>query len=140
MEIGTIDQANREGKPEGDSADAIRVRFTLFDDLPEDRREAAIALGVEAYGAISEIDEKARTEGGEAFDQNAAKYGLKIANQMPEPADVKALEKKSTTTLEEYIFKLKQVVGDDFFNILDTYLSKDNKLKNPPMTREGVQQ
>jgi len=114
-EIGTIDDADREVAAAGESTGAIRVRFTLFDDLSEDRREAAIALGVEANRAIWEIEKKARAEG-------------------------EASEKKSATTLEEYIFKLKQVVGDEFFNNLDTYLSKENKLRNPPLVREEVQQ
>src|ERR1035438_5887492 len=115
MYIGQIDEANRRIAAKSDSADAKPEQFPLFRGLPEDREEAAFALGVEANRAIWEIDKKAGTEGD-------------------------APGKKSATTLEEYIFKLKQVVGDDFFNILDTYLSKDNKLKNPPMTREGVQQ
>jgi hypothetical protein len=140
MYIGRINEGNRRIAAESDSADAKPERFILFDDLPKDRREAAFALGVEANRVISEIDEKARTEAGDYFSQNAAKYGLKIANQMPESTEVQALEKKSATTLEEYILKLRQVVGDDFFNNLDTYLSKENKLKNPPLVREGVQQ
>ena len=136
--IGQIDEDNRRAAAANESGGTKQERFVLFDDLPEDRREAAFALGVEANRAIWELDDKARTEAGEFFDQNAAKYGVKIANEMPPPPEVEALEKKSRATVEEYIFKLKQVVGDDFFNNLDTYLSKENKTKGCIILQPGA--
>jgi len=127
--IGQIDEGNRRAAAEDESEGTKPERFPLFNDLPEDRREAAFALGVEANRAIWEIDERARTEAAKFFDQNIVKYGYRTALKMPDPPEVKALEMKRETTLEEYIFKLKQVVGDDFFSNLDTYLSKENKIK-----------
>lgn len=107
MYIGQIDSQNKRAAAESESGSTKPERFVLFDHLPEDRRQAAFALGVEANRAISEIDERARTEG----DGSGG---------------------KSATTLEEYIFKLKQVTGDEFFTNFDTYLSKKNKTIDVP--------
>jgi hypothetical protein len=128
--IGLIDEGNRRAAAENESGGTKPERFVLFDDLPEDRREAAFALGVEANRAIRESYEQFGTKCDDFVNQNTAKYGYKVASRMPASPEVEALWKKRGTTIEEYIFKLKRVVGDDFFSNLDTYLSKENKTKN----------
>ncbi|MGD0902418.1 MAG: hypothetical protein ABR924_05680 [Terracidiphilus sp.] len=136
--IGQIDEGNRRAAAEDESEGTKPERFPLFNDLPEDRREAAFALGVEANRAIWELDQKATEEATKFSDQYIVKYGYRTALKMPVPPEVKALEMKRETTLEEYILKLKQVVGDDFFSNLDTYLSKENKTKGCIMLQPGA--
>jgi hypothetical protein len=136
--IGLIDEGNRRAAAENESGGTKPERFVLFDDLPEDRREAAFALGVEANRAIRESYEQFGTKCDDFVNQNTAKYGYKVASRMPASPEVEALWKKRGTTIEEYIFKLKRVVGDDFFSNLDTYLSKENKTKGFEMLQPSA--
>jgi len=139
--IGQIDERNRRAAAESESGGTKPERFVLFDDLPEDRREAAFALGVEANRAIWESYEQYSTKRAEFTDQSIAKYGSKVGYRIPPSPEIEALWKKRGTIIEEYIFKLKQVVGDDFFSILDTYLSKGNKTAYPlPASAPTAQQ
>jgi hypothetical protein len=139
--IGQIDEGNRRTAAKSEGAGTTPEQFPLFRDLPEDRREAAFALGVEANRAIRESYQQYSTKRAEFTDHNMAKYGSKVGYAMLPSPDIEALWKKRGTIIEEYIFKLKQVVGDDFFSNLDTYLSKGNKTAYPlPASAPTAQQ
>jgi len=139
-QVGWIDDHNK-GVAEGKWGTGVDLmEFNRFDRLPKERKEAALAISLEADHAINEAFEQYATKRKEFTDQIAAKYGYTVANQIPPPTEVEVLWRKRATILEEYILRLKQEVGDDFFNKLDAELSKKNKTAYPlPANAPGSQ-
>jgi len=125
--VGVIERHNSMVSAEQEDASSKLEHFGLFGDLPEDRREEATAICLEADREIKKIDALDFKKSNEFTDQNVEKYGDIEGHKVPPSPELEALWEKRATIIEEYIFKLKQTVGDDFFTILDTYLSKRNK-------------
>jgi len=123
----------------------VPTGFFLSDSLVKGTKQAVIDLAVETDRAITENDHKYRAAANEFRDQSVAKYGFKIAHEMPDPPKIEALNNNRWTMLEESIFKLKQIVGEDYFNQLDADLSKEkeqlkNKISAPSDGAPFVQQ
>jgi hypothetical protein len=125
--VGWIERNNSAASAEQEDAGRKPGYLPLFGDLPEDKREEATAICLEADREIKKIDALDFKKSNEFTDQNVERYGPIEGYKVPPSPELEALWEKRATTLEEYIFKLKQVVGDDFFNVLDTYISKENK-------------
>jgi hypothetical protein len=124
-EIARMD-ANNRIVAANDKAE-MPTGYLLPIDLPEDKKQAAIEIAVEADRESKENAQKYVTEGTKVYSQNVAKYGVVRANQIPDPPEIEALNKNGQTIIEEHIFMLRQALGEDYFKRFDAELSQRNK-------------
>lgn len=122
-EFGRTDKWNKAMIQEGRNADT--QGFSTFIPLPETTKQAVIALGLDAARDITEANEEARTRVGKFIDDNGVKYDAK-AQMYHLPPEIEALKEKPTVIIEEYIAKLRQVLGEELFRQFDKILSSEN--------------
>lgn len=122
-DFGNVEASNRvmdaEGKP------GERERFRTRIRLPEDKRQAVIALGLEAFHEIKEIDEQFNPQPHGSISRNNEQPDAG-SEQFLLPSEIQALEMKRAEIIEGNIFRLKQVLGDALFKQFDTELSAEN--------------
>jgi hypothetical protein len=99
--------------------------FSTFIPLPETTKQAVISLGLDAARDITEAHEEARTRVGKFIDDNGVKYDAR-AQMYHLPPEIEALNEKPTAIVEEYIAKLRQVLGEELFWQFDKILSSEN--------------
>jgi hypothetical protein len=129
--VAWVDEQNRLAAKKGESENKNPTRFTLFDDLQEDKREVAIDISREAYRKINENERKYYPAASRFYDECVVKYGAEKAKEMPLPLELQALKVQRPLITEEYILRLRQEVGEDFFNQLDKYLGDLNRSTQP---------
>lgn len=122
-DFANVETWNRQKAAEGKTEE--QEHFNTRIHLPEDKRQAVIALGLEASHEIKESDEQFITQSQDFIAQNNLKLDAKT-RRYPFPPEIEALEMRSGVLLEEYIFKLKQTLGDSLFKRFDTELSMQN--------------
>jgi hypothetical protein len=110
-----------KGNPEGKEP----MHCVLLQELPEGPREAATELGIEAHREIQE-----------QYDRIYAfwdKYWLLHPDTRLEDApteiraEIQAMEDEEPGIRERYVAKLREIVGDEYFDKLDRYLFNEEK-------------
>jgi hypothetical protein len=122
-DFGRTDKWNKAMIQEGRNADT--QVFSTFIPLPENTKQAVIALGLDAARDITEAHEQARTRVRKFIDDNGVKYDAR-AQMYHLPPEIEALNEKPTAIVEEYIAKLRQVLGEELFRQFDKILSSEN--------------
>jgi len=122
-DFGNVEASNRMMDVEGKPREQERFRTRI--SLPEDKERAVIALGLEASRAINENGEQYSTQSQEFISRNHLQLDPKT-RKYPLPPEIEGLAIKHREIVEEYIFKLKQVLGDALFKQFDTVLSAEN--------------
>jgi len=122
-QMGRTDKWNRQKEAEGRDEDRQEINTSITGIfLSEDKRQAVIALGLDAAREIDESDRR--------FHEACEQYSKMHNGQnvpYPYPPEIDALGRMRGTIVEEYIFKFRQEVGEDIFGQFDKSLSADNR-------------
>jgi hypothetical protein len=129
-DIGLTDANNKRAAAEGQES----MGFGLPDFIPADKRQVVIAIAIEAARQIKENDQQYISAAHEFSRQNEEKYGWKKAHEMPLPSEIEALGMRDTTIIEENTDKLRQALGEEYFNMLDKEFSRSNRRRDAAAT------
>jgi hypothetical protein len=102
--------------------------------IPADKRQAVIAIGLEAAREIKESDQQYHSASMDFIGQNTEKYGWKKAHEMPTPPEIEAIEQNGWKIIAEHVAELKQALGEDDFMMLDNDLCHCNRSREAAAT------
>jgi len=122
-DIGRENANNQRAAAEGREP----TGFILPDSIPADKKQAVIAIALEAAREINENDQQYISAAREFDRLNEEKYGWKKAHEMPVPPEIDALRMGDLTIIEENTDKLREALGEKYFMALDREFSRSNR-------------
>ena len=122
-DFGIAENLNIQMTAEGKTSELRH--FSIPIHLPADKKQAVIALGLEAAREIKEIDAQFNPQSHASISRNDGQPDTG-PEQFLLPSEIEALSMKRAEIIEGNIFRLKQVLGDSLFKQFDTVLSAEN--------------
>jgi hypothetical protein len=107
--------------------------YSLVAHLPENEQQPMLTIVLEAYEQLNENYRKT----GEAVGEIRQKYGFILVRQIPPQPVLQELEQERKTIIEDTIARLKQELGEEYFNDLDAWISHrwaGGRVYTPPGT------